>query len=166
MSKALAPAIQNLKGLFSINANITGKLSEPKFSTHTALTAASFDLPKLGLAIKNVKLNIDKDVISPYVFSAYAESGTGQLSISGQSKVIETNNNDFLPKNIKLKITGNNFEASKSSELQLALSPDLNIEINNQDINIFGDISIPFAKFEPKDKSQMVTISNDIVIIG
>jgi translocation and assembly module TamB len=46
------------------------------------------------------------------------------------------------------------------------VSPDLQIKLKNRNIDITGNVHVPYAKLQPKDVTQAAKISSDTVIIG
>jgi len=155
------PEIDKIKGHLQLGITLAGKLAEPKLGVTASLQQASFDIPRLGLQIRQVSLKGSTDNNDQFNFEISADSGEGKLSILGSTRLDPARG---WPSTVKIK--GEDFEVARIPEAHVTFSPDLTITIEGQSIHIEGDLLVPFAKLQPVDVSSAVRVSNDSVIIG
>ncbi len=157
--------VSDLKGELTANLTASGTLAHPIISGQSNIDNGSFQLPKLGLNIKQLKLNgqshSDGSGNNNFDFQLDARSGDGNIIIKGQTKL---DRNAGWPTNITIQ--GEDFTISDTPEARATMSPDLNITLKSRAINIKGKVHIPYAKLQPKDLSQAEKVSSDTIIIG
>jgi len=121
------------------------------------LTISRLRLPPLGLTLKNTKINANLNKKNILSINSETNSGSGSLQIVGDINLNQIN----AP--IKLTLTGKKFKIINSNEYQIAASPNLTINIIQNQININGDILIPNANIQLKNPNELVTLSDDVV---
>ena len=154
------PEIDKMKGRLQLGLKVAGKLAHPELGVTADLRQASFDIPRLGLRIRQVSLKGSTDDSGQFNFEVSADSGEGNLSIVGSTRLDPARG---WPSNIQIK--GEDFEVSRIPEALVTFSPDLTIIIEGQNIHIEGDLLVPFAKLQPRDVSSAARVSKDTVIV-
>jgi autotransporter translocation and assembly factor TamB len=157
----LVPEVDRIEGELTLDLAVTGSLARPGISAQAEIPLASFEIPRLGLQIKELSLRGESDASDRFNFSLSAVSGDGHLSIHGDSHLDSTNR-----WSANLQVKGSDFEVSRIPEAQVTVSPDLTISIETRKIEIEGDLLVPRANLQPKDISTATRVSNDSVIIG
>jgi autotransporter translocation and assembly factor TamB len=155
------PDIDKIKGRLELALALAGTLAEPKFGVTADLQQGSFDFPRLGLQIRQLSLQGTTDDDNHFNFKISATSGEGSLSIEG-SCILDAARG--WPSTIHIR--GENFEVSRIPEALVSFSPDLTITVEGRNIDITGDLLVPFAKLQPRDFSSAARVSSDTVIIG
>ena len=159
--EALIPEIQNLQGEVALNLAADGTLAQPKFSGQAELINGGFRIPRLGLGIEKITLKGRSDSFEKLHFHLNAHSGEGDLAVQGQT---------ILDKNAgwptKISIKGKEFEVSRIPEARVLVSPDLQINAKQHNVDIKGNIHIPIANLQPKDLTTAARVSEDVVIVG
>jgi len=61
---------------------------------------------------------------------------------------------------------GQDFEVARIPEALVTVSPDLRVTVDRRNIDITGDLLLPYAKLQPRDISTATRVSNDTVVIG
>lgn len=158
--EALVLDIQQLKGSLALNLSAEGTLAKPRLEASAEITEASAIIPRLGLDINQISLLGVSDNDNQFKFLIEARSGDGRVKIDGSSQL-----NAATGWPTRLSIKGDNLEISNIPEATVVVSPDLIIELKDRSIHVQGDITIPYAKLQPKDITTAAQVSSDVVII-
>ncbi|MDH5572324.1 MAG: translocation/assembly module TamB domain-containing protein, partial [Gammaproteobacteria bacterium] len=162
--EAMLPEVQDLQGEMAINLSATGTVSQPRISAKAHLLKGAVRIPRLGLTIDQLTLRGQTDNKKNLNFMLAAHSGSdpveGKLSIQGKTLL---DHSAGWPTEITVK--GEQFEVSRIPEAQVQISPDLQINMQNNLIDIKGNVHIPYAKFQPKDITTAAHVSEDAVIV-
>jgi len=159
--EVIIPEVQDIQGEADLNLTVNGTLAQPKISGRATLIKGSLQIPRLGLTINKINLTSNTDDFEKLNFNVTAHSGDGNLIISGKTLLDRTAD---WPTEIHLK--GEQFEVSKIPEARVQVSPDLKVSIQNNKIDIKGNLHIPYAKLQPKDITTAKRVSQDVTIIG
>jgi translocation and assembly module TamB len=74
---------------------------------------------------------------------------------------------DPLKPQLSLIIKGQNFQVLDTTDLRIQLSPDLKLDIAQQQVRIEGELTIPRAYLRPGgDRPGAIRASNDVVIVN
>lgn len=159
--ETVLPEVRDIKGDMQLNLSAAGTLGQPGLSGSVHLKDATARIPRLGLSINKISLKGQSDEFENFNFELSARSGEGLLTITGQT---------LLDKKAgwpsTLQIRGDSIEVSRIPEARVQVSPDLTIRIEHRNIDISGDVLIPFARLQPKDITTAARVSDDVVIIG
>ncbi|MBC8209955.1 MAG: translocation/assembly module TamB domain-containing protein [Gammaproteobacteria bacterium] len=159
--EALVPEISKLKGDLAMNLSADGKLSQPRMMLEASLQNSSLQIPRLGLNIEHIRLSSQSENFEKLNFQLDAQSGKGSLQLLGQTQL-----NPKAGWPTELSIKGQEFEVSRIPEARVQVSPDLKILLVKRNINISGNIHIPYADLQPRDTTSAARVSNDVVFIG
>ncbi|MFT7557210.1 MAG: autotransporter translocation and assembly factor TamB, partial [Planctomycetota bacterium] len=161
MLEALVSEIQKTQGRLLVKLGVDGTLANPGYRAKVDLIEASVNIPRVGLALKNISLNATTNDTNELVFKGKVESGNGKISINGNSLLDPAKS---WPTTIS--ITGDRFEVARMPEATVQVSPDLKINITGTKINLSGEIIVPYAKLQPRDITTAAKVSSDTVILG
>ena len=159
--KALIPDIQNIKGEAALNFRVSGTLAQPRLNGNAHLKNSSLHIPGLGLTIEQLNLTSQSDGLEKIKFQMSARSGAGDISVQGQTLLDRQRG---WPTTINIK--GEKFEVSHIPTSHITASPDLQIKLEKNTININGTVHIPYAKLQPKTISSAARISDDVKFVG
>ncbi|TNF38084.1 MAG: hypothetical protein EP315_01715 [Gammaproteobacteria bacterium] len=158
--EALLPEVADFKGEIAVTFTALGTLAQPQIQGQFQLDNSSLSIPRLGLSLKQIRLQGQSNSLQNFDFTLKAHSGDGELNIQGKAG---------LDKNTgwsgTMTVAGDNFEVSNILEARLAVTPKLNIELQKNAININGSIHIPHAKLQPRDITTAARVSSDVVIV-
>lgn len=158
--EALAPEVHDAKGKLALALDVAGTLAKPGLTIHAQLDNGSLRVPRLGLQLDQLNLQATStdnklDVI------ANVRSGEGTLTLKSQTTLDKTAG---WPTTASIK--GEQFEVSRIPEARVLVSPDLQVNLQDFNVNLTGIIHIPFAKLQPKDISSAAQVSSDTVIVN
>ncbi|MFP8967591.1 translocation/assembly module TamB domain-containing protein [Pokkaliibacter sp. CJK22405] len=154
-----APQVQEIKGQLNGDINLAGTLAKPKVSGQLALQNASAAIPMAGLELKDMSLNLADDPANPeqMLLTGAVTSGKGKLNLSGDLEP--------LAGKVNLQIKGDNFQAMGTEEIQAYISPDMQVKVAPQSIDVTGEITVPKAMISPPTYTSAITSSSDAVIV-
>jgi translocation and assembly module TamB len=158
---AWLPEIDELKGGMNALVNVSGTLSSPELNGRLTLSDGSFTIPRLGLQVTQVSLTGRSSGLQRFDYSLSAQSGDGSISVRG---AIERD--DKNPWISRMTLHGRDLEIARIPEAQAIASMDLTIRIKPYQLELEGDVTIPYAHLEPRDYSSAVRVSDDVIIIG
>ncbi|MCW8917455.1 MAG: translocation/assembly module TamB domain-containing protein, partial [Gammaproteobacteria bacterium] len=156
----LQPEIRDPKGALHLLLQLDGTLAAPLPTGELRLDGGSCAVPRLGLQLEGLELKAGMRDSERLMLSAAARSGGGTLGATGTLQLAPGQ-----AWALRLQLDGDNFEVARIPEARLRLSPHLTVEVEPQQVRIDGKLEIPEARLEPRDISQAVTVSRDVVII-
>lgn len=152
------PEITHSQGKLYVKADLTGSISKPKLKSQVKLQEGMLSIQKLGIDLTHIQGHLgstNPDKIS-YQFSTML--GKETVTVTGGTSLKEG-----FPSQITIK--GNNLLVSNTMEAKVYVSPDMKINTDHKAIELSGKIEIPKALFKPKDFSNSVTLSEDVIFI-
>ncbi|MBL8250951.1 MAG: translocation/assembly module TamB domain-containing protein, partial [Candidatus Competibacter sp.] len=156
--KAFVPQITEISGQVRANVAIGGTASHPVVQGDVRLENAAVAIPEAGLQIKNIQFAAASAGQGPIQLKGSADSEPGQLQVAGQI--------DPAKMQLTLAVTGENFQALKSTNVQVQVSPDLKLDLTPQLARVEGEIAIPRAFVRPGgERAGMVNPSGDALIV-
>ncbi len=153
--------IYDLQGELKLKLNASGTIDHPVIIGQADIVNGTLQIPRLGLSIKELSLHSQNEKNEKFNFRLNARSGKGDLVIAGNTKL---DRKAGWPTEINIK--GEGIQVANIPEARLQVSPDLQIKLKNRNIDIKGNIHVPYAKLQPKDITQAVNVSADTVIIS
>ncbi len=156
---ALVPAVSVVNGKLQVKLALSGTPSDPLFDGTASLSDGAVSVPRYGLRISDIALNLKGDG-RHLTLDGSAHSGNGSVDWASSAT---RNSNVWQAEG---KLSGTNFQVVNTLEAQVEVSPALDVKLNNRDIWLDGDVTIPHAKIQPRDLSQTAGVSPDQVIVG
>lgn len=156
----LVPDIQNPKGKWQSQINISGSYEAPKITGHSTLEVVKLLVPRIGTELENLKLDAQSSADNSIAFSGELFSNGGKINMEGDIR-------DFRAQSLlaKIHMKGENFTAVRLPEAHILISPDIIVIFNKDQINMEGEIFIPKANINIFDISGSLTPSRDVVFV-
>ena len=152
--------VSGLSGSFQVGATLTGTLGELDVEGSLELAAEAF-LPDLGIQLTQVKLNMNA-AGGRTIVTGSALSGGGALELSGDISRLPSRESPS-----RLRVQGKNFLASDTRQARVWLTPDLELAMFGDSLDLSGRIDVPKAHIEiARLPEQAVAVSEDEVIVG
>ena len=156
---AFAPQVQDVQGGVTANLDLSGTLTAPAVRGEVRVADAGAEIPEAAIEIKDVQLTVAGDGQEALQITGSARSGPGRLELSGR----------FQPSTLQvvMNIEGQEFQAFNTSEIQVLISPDLDLAIGQGQVRIEGQVLVPKAFISPPKgvASGGVSVSDDVVIV-
>lgn len=158
---SVIPELQDTKGQLDINFKIIDLIKKPKFSGNLQFTQGSTKIPRLGLKLSDVSLNTNTLENGDLQLSGSAKSDKGLLKI-------DTIIHPYFDENWNLsgKVEGKNFLAANMPEYRVLASPKIRFKLQQNSIDLNGNIRIPEANLNPRDLSTATVISTDEIVVS
>ncbi|NIS74903.1 MAG: hypothetical protein GTO08_06415, partial [Deltaproteobacteria bacterium] len=157
---ALFPDLENTTGRVLGNVAFSGTLASPLFTGEVALSQASANIPGLGTRIEDLRIAASSDGSGVINLDGEVRSNEGTVRLGGSINVGPRKEKTAL-----LEIKGERFEAIKTPEAWILVSPDLKVRLTEKVLRLDGQLEIPEATIEPRDLSGAVTPSRDVTVI-
>lgn len=149
-----------LKGSFQAGATIQGTPRDLAVEGNLELSAEAL-LQDLGIQVTDVHLSMNASGGSTSV-QGRATSGGGTLELTGTMSRLPSHE-----KPTRLSVTGANFLAIDTRQSSVWVSPDLELVMGGDSLNLSGRVDVPKAKIEILElPEQTVEASKDVVIVS
>ncbi len=154
----LIPEIQNVRGEVAGHFQLNGPLAKPTIAGELALCCAGAEVPSAGLVLDSLNFHIQspKAIGDPFTMSGSVRSGEGMMQLEGRYQ-LATHIAQF-------DISGENFTAMNSREIQLVVSPQAQVDVGHKLMRVRGTIAVPRALITPPDFKSVDLSSNDTII--
>lgn len=156
----LVPEVETIDGRLEGRLALGGSVAAPEIDGELALVAKRLGLVTPGIEMTEVRLAVSGrgDGLD---ITGSARSGGGQLSVDGHASFPEAG------PAVTLNIAGDGFRAMDTREVQLYVSPALDIAVNAEQVRVTGEVTVPRAEITPRNlpASSAVTVSEDQVIV-
>jgi autotransporter translocation and assembly factor TamB len=123
------------------------------WNAHLSLEQANITLTQADITLRNLRLTAHKSVNKPWRLDGEVTSGDGRLLLTSN------------PDNATVKLSGQNFTLFNTDELFMNVSPELNLSLQDDQIQITGRIAIPKARITPVDYSNTIELPSDVVFV-
>ncbi len=157
----LIPEVQQSRGNITVAVTLGGTIDATRIDGRVGLSDGQFLVPRLGLTISELVIDGENLGNESFRYRVSARSGEGAIHVSG---VTQLDAMSGWP--TELRVTGADFELSRIAEARINVSPDLQVKIAKRVIYVDGQITVPYARLEPKDPAGTVAVSEDEVITG
>lgn len=160
--EVFVPDLRNIRGRVRGDLTLRGTVAAPRFGGQLILDEAAADVPEVGLSLTDIRLLAEAERGGDLTLTGQVTSGDGTLNLDG---VLDTS--EPLPWPVRLQVRGENFLAVQRPDARVLINPDLDIRVARNLVTIRGDITIPTARFEPRDlPQQAVSVSRDEIIVS
>jgi len=156
--EAFVPDLKNPKGTLDADLTLGGTVAAPRAVGAVQLRGAQVDVPEYNLEVRQIELAAKSDGKGPLQVNGSASSGGGAVTIAGAVPL------DQQP--AALTIEGRRFLVSNTKEMRVIVTPHLKIAMQNQRVDVTGDVHVPEAALaQQKKKPGAIPVSKDIVIV-
>ena len=154
-----APQLQKVSGRLKADINATGSIQKLALRGEIRLENAGASIPEAGIKLQDLQLTAASNGQEPLQLSGSVRSGSGQLQLTGEI--------DPLKPQLNLSIKGQNFQMVDTTDVRIQISPDLKLDLAQQQIRIEGQVTIPKAFLRPGgDRPGVIKASDDVVIVN
>lgn len=159
--ESLLPFLNDVQGSASASMTLAGSLAKPQLQGSLQLQNGRANLPKLGLSLKDISLQMRSQSATGIQVDGQLSSGDGTLMLKG-----ELNNLGADDWSWHSNIYGANIRIIEQPQLIATVSPNLQLAANAQAINLTGTSEIPWARAALKTLPASATqVSDDVVVI-
>lgn len=159
--QGIVPQLSDVTGELAGRMELSGSLQAPLLTGEITLADAGLSVPALGLTVQGLETRIQSEGAERITIQGYAESGDGSLNFS--SEITQPLSDQ---RRLQLRLAGDRFRLADLPELQLDVTPDLQLTGNQEGLNFSGQIFIPRLNAQINTLPESaVDVSNDAVII-
>ncbi len=152
----------DVKGNFRAELTAGGSFAQPVVLGDLSLRNGAANLPRLGLDLTNIELQMNSTQAGNINLVSQLQSGDGRLSLVGDLHKFGS------PEwNLQRFINGADFKIISLPQLKATLSPDIKLTATRDAVHISGEAIIPWARANIKRLPESATqISSDAVIVN
>ncbi len=161
MLSILSPDVNDVSGQATIAMSISGSVRSPQLQGQAEWTNGSLLVPRWGFRVEDIEASAFSADGSVLKFSATGAAGEGEIILDGTT--------DFRMESwpTQLTVRGDSLQAVRTSDTEIYVSPDLEIDVALPAINVSGSILIPNADVQLDEvPAQAVVPSADAVVHG
>ncbi|KTC83008.1 translocation/assembly module TamB domain-containing protein [Legionella cincinnatiensis] len=151
----ISPEMNKLKGQLTLALNVKGTVKKRQIESQLILSKASFSLPKFGLNLDTLELNVHGTEKSWEATGSIISAGH-HLALAGKG----TLSSQFTG---ELTLEGNDFPLINTSEYQIHISPKLSLHVTPTIRALSGTVLIPYAEIKPRTFHNSISLPDDVV---
>lgn len=152
--------IQESRGLLGLDLGLAGTIGAPSFIGTAVLQDAGGFLPGPGIVLHDVAISTRLAGERVEITRFTAASGQGTLEGTGEARL-----SGMTLESLSLQVTGKNFSVVDLAELQLAVTPDLEVTSGPGGWRVTGTLLVPEALVRGRQGKAAVSSSSDLVIV-
>ena len=160
MIPAFFPATEDTAGTLHVDLNLDGLVAAPAITGQAVLKDGAAELPRLGVHLQDIALELRSDGDEALQFTGSMRSGAGSVIMAGRALLDAARG---WP--IEATLRGERFQAVNTSEANILVSPDLKLRTQGTHAFVEGTVHIPEATLDRPDRRKTVQVSPDVVII-
>lgn len=145
--------VQHLEGMLNIDLTMDNEKHMPDLSGNISLDKASFDISAYGLNIKKLDANL-KLSHNQFDYGLKFENTPGDFQLQGKG--------NLNPLTATLHMEGKNITVYNTQDANIVASPNLTVNMQEQNIDIEGKILIDKANITPKDFTSVSKLPDDV----
>jgi translocation and assembly module TamB len=146
--------VDHAAGLLTANANISGTLAAPEINGRVELARGELDSYRVNLALRELSLIADL-ASNGLDFRGTGRAGDGKLQADGRFTWRDGSSRG------NLHLRGENLLVADLPEYRVVASPNIRFAIDDNRMNVTGDVTIPSARIQPNQLSGAVRPSDD-----
>jgi len=150
--ESLLPGIDGVDGRLSVDLGVSGVVADPKLDGFVRIEQGRFDMPALGLEIRNLALDGEVSSQDLLVLRGGFVAGDGQGELEARINYAQADNLAG-----QLHIGGERLLLADLPDLQVRVDPDMTIAWRRNRWLIDGEVVIPHARVSPSSEFQART---------
>ncbi|MBX2885329.1 MAG: translocation/assembly module TamB domain-containing protein [Granulosicoccus sp.] len=158
---SLVPQVQQVAGVLQSDLSLTGSVESPVIEGTLNLSDFTAEIPEVAMLIKDTQFNVSGKPDGTLLINGQANSGEGQLSIDGTVNP--------GTRRLEIAIDGDEFQVANTALMQVVISPQLAIAMDNSGMQVNGSVVIPEAYINANGSNEgikTVSASSDVVFVS
>jgi autotransporter translocation and assembly factor TamB len=161
-AEAFSPEIDSLAGQLDLDVRMSGTVGDPAWTGGLHVRDAAMRLPLLGALYREIRLDAVGTPEGDVRVDGRAAAGSGAATLTGTTPVRSTSARPG-----RLEIRGENFEVMNTAELRAVVTPELDVTLIADTIDLRGKVEIPIARMQLTEIPEFaVPPSDDVVFVG
>lgn len=155
------PRVRLMAGNLYGQSLISGPYQDLQVSNNIKLSNGKLFIRDANITLHSLLLNINH-MNRDLNFRGSFFSAKGKGNVAGKIVLNETKKNVV---SAHLSLQGKQLQAYHSKEYQIDVSPNLQLDYQNNHINLAGNIHVPYARIVPEDFSHVIGLPEDVVFV-
>ena len=143
------PDLTKVTGTIDLDLGLSGSLARPGVKGGARLFGGGFDVPLLGLAVRDLGLTADAVAPDHVVYKGGLDLGGGRLTVSGESQLIAGAPGP-AGWQTQVRINGERLKVASSKEYFALVSPDIGLRVGASGLDVSGELRVPEARIRPR----------------
>jgi translocation and assembly module TamB len=157
---SLATQVRNVGGAVTGDLRVAGTVGKPQLAGSLTLAGGNATLPGTNVELEGIELMLEGDGASGLTVNGRAQSGGGTLNVDGRVVLAEPGPAGTIA------VAGDAFEVVDTVDAQVVVSPDLDLALTPDGIQLTGSVLVPRARLTPHDSGESaIGVSGDQVIV-
>ncbi|KJY95277.1 autotransporter assembly complex protein TamB [Pseudoalteromonas ruthenica] len=154
------PDVRKLAGRLSANLTLSGTLAQPYLNGELKAHELAIEGDALPVALANSRLEAELDGESMTLEGELLTPDGGKLAIDGSGVWLSDN------PALTISLSGERFMVVPQQGVNVAISPDLTIDISAQSVQVDGRVDVPYGRIKIKELPKgAVQVSDDEIIV-
>lgn len=153
------PEVDRASGTARLDLAFSGTPGSPLVNGEIALTGVEADYYPSNLRLRdlNLGLGLDGNGLS---LAATGRAGDGRFSTTGQLQWTQRQLQGTL------RFQGHKLRLADVPETRIDASPNLVLEVNGSKVSVTGEVTVPWARLQPKQLVGAILSSPDVRLLG
>ncbi|MFZ8885489.1 MAG: translocation/assembly module TamB domain-containing protein [Steroidobacteraceae bacterium] len=153
------PEIDRASGTARLDLDFSGTPASPLVNGEIALSAVEADYYPSNLRLRDVNLGLGLSGTG-LALTANGRAGEGSFSTTGQ---LQWERRKLLG---QLRFQGQRLRLVDVPETRVDASPNLVLEVNGSKVSVTGEVTVPWARLQPRQLVGAVLSSPDVRLLG
>lgn len=150
--------LEDVKASLDVDLQLAGTLAQPGIAGKVDLNGQML-IPRAGLDLQDIQFNATSDADNQIALNGRVRSGEGNLTIDGLLSPFAQDHP------MQLTVKGDQLEVINLPEAWVLASPDLDIKLKGNRLDVNGSVDIPKAEIQPVGVESAVGVSDDVIIL-
>ena len=156
------PDLAGSNGRVEITGRVSGKRDNPEIDLAVGLKSGTLALPATGLRFSTFDLGVKSTQADVLAIDLHAKPQKGELNLAGKLTTRPDENWPF-----QFTVAGDAFSAARLPELELDITPSIDVIGNREKIAVTGTVQIPYFSYTLNEiPKSAVRVSSDTVIVS
>jgi translocation and assembly module TamB len=159
--EAFVPEFSNIDGALNGQVILGGTIKSPAVTGTLELEGGAVSFNRLGISLTDISASMASLNSESIQFAGSASSDSG--SVQYQGELLEPLTQARL---LTAEVTGSNFQLINIPDLQLEISPALNLSANSQRVELNGNLNVPIFNLTLEElPASAIDVSKDVVVV-
>lgn len=159
---AFLPELSDVSGTLDSALEISGSLEQPQVTGEVRVNEGAFHVERLGVDFSDFKFQLVSNNARQASLEGSVSTTEGFLTFNGSAEGI--NSADWQ---VDADIQGDNLQLANLPNLLLDVSPQLQLNANNERVRLTGSLDVPVLDITLRElPASAVDISRDVVIVN
>jgi autotransporter translocation and assembly factor TamB len=161
-AEAFSPEIDSLAGELDLDVAVGGTVGDPSWTGGLHLSNGAMRLPLLGALYREIRFDATGTDGGEVRVDGRALSGEGEATLVGTTPLRPTSERPG-----RLELNGRDFEAVNTAQARVVVTPDLDMTLVGDTIELRGRVEVPRAHIQLTEIPEFaVPPSDDVVFVG